>query len=125
MILIHSLIFTIFISSIVSFPICNLSTWKDPGCSQSPDTVFSKLTFDGNCTMFANDPSWTTYKLSVNIRTNTVQNFMAYNFKNCYNGNELFFAKTPLVLDTCAPLYLVIGPGSNVTMGSLMFSCKI
>jgi hypothetical protein len=73
--------------------------------------------------MFPNDPSWTTYKLTIDMETKTVQNFMSYNFKNCYSGNELFFARTPLALDTCAPLYLVIGPGNNVTLGSLVFSC--
>lgn len=125
MFVIQSLIFSLFISSIFSYPVCNLSIWKDSACSESPDTVYPSLTFNGNCTMFPNDPSWTTYKLSIDIPTKTVQHFLAYNFKNCYNGNDLFFAKTPLSLDTCAPLFLVIGPGSNVTMGSSMFNCKI
>jgi hypothetical protein len=74
--------------------------------------------------MFPNDPEYTTYKLLIDVKARTIQNFMAYNFKHCYQGSELYFTKTPVSLDACSPLSLVISSDSNVTMGSLMFNCK-
>jgi hypothetical protein len=127
MIVIISLVLSLLTSLICSLPTCNLSLWinpKDFTCSGSANTTYTAVTYNGNCTMFPNDPDWTTYKLLIDAETRTVHNFVAYNFKNCYPGSELFFTKTPVSLDICAPLSLVIGPGSNVTMGGLVFSCK-
>ncbi len=127
MILIASLIVGLLTSLTFSLPTCNLSLWinsKDYSCSGSPNTTYTAVTYNGNCTMFLDDPEWTTYKLLIDVKARTVQNFMAYNFKSCYQGNELFSTKTPVSLDACSPLSLVISPGSNVTMGSLMFNCK-
>ncbi|CAF1516894.1 unnamed protein product [Adineta steineri] len=125
--LIGYIILSLYITLTVTLPTCNLSLWinsKDFTCSGLPNSTYTALTYNGNCTMFPNDPDWTTYKLLVDVETKTVQSFMAYNFKNCYQGNELFFTKTPVALDICAPLSIVIGPGSKMTMGSLMFNCK-
>jgi hypothetical protein len=126
MILIGSLIFGLLASLTCALPTCNLSIWNSPGnftCSGSPDTTYTALTYNGNCTMFPNDPDWTTYKLLIDVETKTIQNFVAYNFKNCYPGNELFFTKTPVSLNVCTPLSLVVSPGNNVTMGGLIFNC--
>ncbi|CAF2514042.1 unnamed protein product [Rotaria sp. Silwood2] len=127
MILIGFLIFSLIASLTFSLPTCNLSMWintKDFTCSGSPNTTYSAMNYNGNCTMFPNDPDWTTYKLIIDVKTQTVQNFVTYNFKNCYKGNELFFAKTPLSLDVCVPLYLVVDPSSSIPMGGLVFTCK-
>jgi hypothetical protein len=127
MILIEFLIIGFLTSLAFSLPTCKLSLWintKDFTCSGSPNTTYTSMTYNGNCTMFLNDPDWTTYKLRIDVETKTVQNFVAYNFKNCYPGNELYFTKTPVSLDLCSPLSLVVGPSVNVTMGGLVLSCR-
>lgn len=121
------LIFAVSAFITLAVPTCKLSlwtNWKEVTCTGAPNTIYTALDYSGNCTMFPNDPDWTTYKLAIDVPSKTVRSFRAYNFKNCYPGNDLFFTQTPAPLDVCTPAYLYIGPSSNMTMGGSMFSCE-
>jgi hypothetical protein len=127
MILFGFVIFSVIASFTLSFSICDISYWislNNITCSTSPNGTYSAVNYNGQCTPSSNDPSKTFYQLTINDKTKTVQNFTVYNDKLCQKANEIFFTKTPFLVNTCSPLFFINSPTSSVKVGNLIFSCK-
>jgi len=123
-----ALILVLLVSFTISLPTyCNLSYWinsDNTSCSTSPNGTYSGLTYNGFCTLSPNDPGKTSYKLIIDIETQTVQNFTVYGDKNCAKVDNILIAKTPLSLNSCGLLYFITASTSFVQIGSLVFNCQ-
>lgn len=127
MILVRSIIAGCLISLVFSVENCGLSIWfgsENENCSGSSNKNYSSLNFNGNCTMFENDPSFSTYRLEIDVENEQVKNFQVFYYKNCSQKNELFTVKTPVALNRCVSLELMGQVKDSLTAGSLIFQCQ-
>ncbi|CAF1682727.1 unnamed protein product [Adineta ricciae] len=126
MILLASILLLLFTSFSSSVPSCNVSLWanfKDMTCSGTPNSTFTAAVYNGSCTALPDDPKSAAYRFVYDAATKTVENFRVYNFKNCYPGLDLYFAKTPAPLNVCVPAFIYISPSSSSQIGGMVFSC--
>lgn len=115
------------VSFVVSLPTCKISYWigpKNVTCTAAPNGTYPSLVYNGSCTLSPDDPRRTSYRLSVDMKTKTVQNFTVFRDQTCSAVDELMLIKTPLQLNTCGPLFYVTAPTISVQVGSVFFSCR-
>mgnify|MGYP006892775301 CR=1 FL=1 len=121
------IVFLFLTFSIPSTLSCDVSFWVgslNATCSSSPNETYSALNYNGTCTPTPDSPKSSYYSLIIDTQTKIVSNFTIYNGKVCESKFALFAAKTPVPLDTCAPLYFVSAPSTLTDIGSLIFTCK-
>ena len=121
------LILIIFISLTVSLPNCTLSYLINSDrviCSGTPNGTHTGLNYMGNCTASPDSPKTTGYKLNIDVNARIVHNFTVYSANTCHPGFEMLITKTPLLLNTCAPLFFLATSSNPVRIGSLMFRCR-